>query len=212
MLAAELGFWPQVARRLQLARVALRTWVGGVLALAFPDYKSLAGYLERRTLVRLGRLHIRLHRIRSADATPFLHTHPFAYLSIILRGGYVEQTEAGFATYGRGSFLWRPSTLAHRLEAVQENTLTLFITWKRKDNQWALVRPAVLTATVAWRAHPVGVYVRELYGTRRYCKFEGYWYVACATPHEAWQASKPSIDQTTQPISALNQLQGAQHA
>lgn len=171
-----------------------------VLNRIFPDYKSLAGYLERRTLVRIGRLHIRLHRIRSADATPFLHSHPFAYLSIILRGGYTEQTEGGFREYGRGAALWRPSALHHRLESVLPDTLTLFCTWERRDRSWSLKRPAMISLTVPWIEHPPGVYRRKLYGRVRFCKFDEFWHTAANSEAEAAASTKPSIDQTTLPL------------
>lgn len=166
---------------------------------ALPDYKSLVGYMERRTLVHIGRLHIRLHRISSADATPFLHSHPFSYVSVLLRGGYTEETLQGTTRHRRGSVLWRSSSTHHRLASVDERTLTLFITWKRRDNAWSLVRPAVPAHCPEWFDHPVGVYVRVLYGKRRHCKFDGYWHTAADTPEAAWAATKPSIDQTTPP-------------
>jgi hypothetical protein len=175
--------------------------IPGVLSRLFPDYKSLAGYLERRTLLRIGRLHIRLHRIRSADKTPFLHSHPFAYVSIVLSGGYTEQTERGFTSHRAGAVLWRPSSLHHRLEAVRPGTLTLFITWARADNSWSLRRPTELSAGVPWVEYPCAVYRRMLYGRERFCKFDGFWHTACDTEAAAMTSTKPSIDQSTGPIS-----------
>lgn len=166
----------------------------------FPDYKSLAGYLERRTLIRVGRLHMRLHRILCADATPFLHSHPFSYLSIIFGGGYTEQTEAGFKSYTRGAWLWRPSTLHHRLEAVLPGTLTLFITWERKDRAWDLKRPAHSSPTVPWVEYTPGVYRRKLFGRVRFCKFDEFWHTAADSEAAALASTKPSIDQTTKPM------------
>src|SRR5574343_12593 len=52
---------------------------------------SIKGYLERLELLRLGNLSVRVHWIKDIDRTPFLHTHPFSYLSIITRGGYTEE-------------------------------------------------------------------------------------------------------------------------
>lgn len=174
-------------------------WGRRSLRRIFPDYKSLAGYLERTTLLRVGRLHVRIHRIRSADKTPFLHSHPFSYLSVILRGGYVEQTDAGYTEHRRGAMLWRPSSLHHRLELVQPDTLTLFVTWERKDKAWSLKRPAALSASVPWVDYPRGVYKRLLYGRERFCKFDEFWHIACDSEANAWAAVKPSIDQTTRP-------------
>lgn len=167
---------------------------------ALPDHKSLVGYMERRTLLHIGRLHIRLHRITSSDATPFLHSHPFSYVSLILRGGYTEETLKGTTHHRSGSILWRSSSTHHRLAAVDDRTLTLFITWKRKDNAWSLMRLAVPAHCPGWVDHPRGVYVRVLYGKQRHCKFDGFWHSAADTPEAAWASTKPSIDQTTRPL------------
>lgn len=184
-------------------KCAFRRLFGDLFARAMrtlPEHKSLVGYMERRTLMHIGRLHVRLHRISSADATPFLHSHPFSYVSIILRGGYTEQTQRGTARHGRGSILWRSSETQHRLASVDEQTLTLFITWQRHDNAWSLMRCPAPVHCPDWIDYPRGVYVRHLYGKRRHCKFDGFWYGAADTPESAWVAMKPSIDQTTPPI------------
>lgn len=181
-------------------------WLAQILAAsldralsALPDHKSLPGYMERRTLARIGRLHIRLHRISTCDATPFLHSHPFSYLSVILRGGYEEQTASGINRYGRGAILCRSSETHHRLASVDDGTMTLFITWKRRDNSWSLaLAPAPVTCE-QWIDWPRGVYVRVLYGERRLCKFDGFWHTAADTVEAAWESTKPSIDQTTPP-------------
>ena len=175
-----------------------------ILGRILPDHKSLKGYLHRRTILHIGRLHIRLHRILSADNTPFLHSHPFSYLSLILWGGYSEQVEISgesvYTTYGMGSCLLRPSSLHHRLEQVMPGTLTLFITWKRADNAWSLRQAAQPTASIPWVNFEPGVYLRRLYGKMRFCKFDTYWHVAGDTEEAAWQSARPSIDQSTPPL------------
>lgn len=61
----------------------------------FKKYSSISGYLERFTLFKIGKLHVRVHHILSADGTIYCHNHPFHYISIILKGGYVEQIIEG---------------------------------------------------------------------------------------------------------------------
>ena len=160
-------------------------------------YKHLAGYIERWTLFNKGRLHIRVQNILSEDKTPFLHTHPYAYLSIMLSGGYTEQLEDRKVVRKRWSFAFRSSKTFHRIDSVEPNTKTLFITWKTKSYDWKLKRVDV--KDTGWIEYPPGVYQRNLYGRMRYCKFDQYWYVACDTNEEAMQATKASIDQTTKP-------------
>lgn len=162
------------------------------------NYKSLKKYMERRTLLKLGRLHIRLHFIESDDATPFLHSHPFSYMSWILRGGYSEQTDKAVLTHRRWSLIVRGSRVPHRIYYVHPKTVTLFFAWARKDNHWGFVKPATVAGPApAWVALESGVYVRELYGRLRFCKFDSHWHVACDSPEQAKAATRPSIDQTT---------------
>ncbi|QBY56462.1 hypothetical protein [Cupriavidus oxalaticus] len=143
-----------------------------------------------------------MHRIQSKDLTPFLHTHPFAYASLILRGGYGEQTSQDIRWYGPGSLLLRRSDFAHRLARVEPGTLTLFITWKRKDNARQLRRPEIMDPDVPWVDYPAGVYQRRLYGRVRYCKFDQFWHTAADTVEAASASTKPSIDQKTKPLTS----------
>lgn len=49
-------------------------------------------YLFRRRLVQTPLTAVYLHDIEKADELPDLHSHPFPFVSIILRGGYTELT------------------------------------------------------------------------------------------------------------------------
>lgn len=77
---------------------------------------------------------IYLHRIMRDDDDRALHDHKSFNLSIILRGGYWEQTKRGIRWWKIGSFVFRSPWKAHRL-VVERNHLgepiecwTLFIT------------------------------------------------------------------------------------
>ncbi len=88
------------------------------------------------------------HILRSDDARAF-HDHPWAYLTIILKGGYWEVrpefSETGQICaesrtwHGPGSILRRPANSWHRLELPAGQTAwTLFITSK-KTNGWGFL-------------------------------------------------------------------------
>lgn len=165
----------------------------------FPDYKSLSGYLHRTTLLKVGRLHVRLHHIMSDDATPFMHTHPFSYVSLVLRGGYTEQLESKVGTYRRGSVLVRKHSDFHRLSDVDPKTVTLIFCWSVDGAGWNLRKSKKLHGTCSWQPpEHAGVYVRRLYGKDRFCLFDEFWRTAADSPEQALVATKPSIDQTTQ--------------
>lgn len=77
----------------------------------------------------------RVHEILRSDEAGVMHDHPWSYLTIILRGGYYEHTPDGVKWYGRGSVLWRPHGVRHRLELKDDQpATTLFITGTRQSH------------------------------------------------------------------------------
>ena len=167
--------------------------------ICFKPYISLKGYLERFTLFAFGRLHIRIHDIKSADQTPFTHTHPFHYCSIILSGGYVEWLNGKETLHKAGSMLFRRNTTHHRIQSVLQGTRTLFIAWGTPKYQWTFSEAPVASYGVL-EGIPKGVYKRTLSGVERYSKFDLYWHLSSDTIEGAWAQTKPSINQQTSGI------------
>lgn len=110
-------------------------------------WRNPAGWL----LQRLG-VAIRVHHILRSDDDRAFHDHPWSYLTIILRGGYVEVRpvfdKSGLYMgdsrkwYGPGSVLWRPAKSWHRLEVPAGQTAwTLFITGPYRQKWGFLVQP-----------------------------------------------------------------------
>lgn len=124
-------------------------------------YVSLKGYLERFTLFSFGRLHIRVHQIKSADQTPFAHSHPFHYCTVILSGGYVEWLNGKETLHKAGSVLFRRNTTEHRLQSVLEGTRTLFIAWGTPEYQWVFSKAPVASSDVSSGIRR-GIYLRPL--------------------------------------------------
>lgn len=102
-------------------------------------------YMIRWNLFECPLFSIKLHKIMVSDDA-CLHDHPWTFISIILKGGYVEESwthtnnsnnhvrRIGKKLYGPGSILFRPSYYAHRLDIYQP-AWTLVITF-RKTRQW----------------------------------------------------------------------------
>lgn len=83
--------------------------------------------MTRWTLIRCPLFSLKLHRFHRADPS-CLHDHPWPFVSLILAGGYYEQTEEGKRWYGAGSLLFRPATWRHRVvpkDGVEPLTLVL---------------------------------------------------------------------------------------
>lgn len=161
----------------------------------FKPYSSLKNYMNRFTLIHIGRLHIRIHTILSEDKTPFLHNHPFYYLSIILKGGYTEESEIGIKKFKKGSFIFRTPNFFHRLQHVSSPTHTLFITWIPKNSTWQ-IKPSKNSHN-EWIMYPSGIYLRNLSDSYKYAKFDKFWYKSENTIEEAIKSIHPSINQKT---------------
>ena len=105
-----------------------------------------------------------VHRIVAPDPGLDLHDHPWPFVSLILRGAYVEQYAdareaarlAAFAedparpagtgnrgrlrTWGRWSVHRLPLTIAHRIAVVEPHTWTLVLRG-RKSRSWGFYLP-----------------------------------------------------------------------
>lgn len=99
-------------------------------------------YLIRYSLFSTPWFAVKLHKIMLSD-DDCMHDHPWSFVSIILKGGYVEHTPKGKRLYGAGSILWRPVPSIHKLEIFQPAT-TLVITF-RKVRTWGFYTPTGFT-------------------------------------------------------------------
>lgn len=111
-------------------------------------YVHLPGYMMRYWIFPYGKLPfgiaVRVHQILRSDSDRHYHDHPFPYISIVLRGGYVEVTPCSlhnpctrcerFDLYGggmegcsdevrklrrAGSIAFRRADSWHRLELIE---------------------------------------------------------------------------------------------
>lgn len=164
-------------------------------------YGHLPGYLHRWRICGLGRVMVRLHRILDIDRTPFLHSHPFHYISLVLRGGYDERVlgqDGALKLVKRkaGSIVFRRAGQLHRIDAVQGQCTTLFFTWSlpggTMTQNWTLQRHAEVAAPVGYRDAPDGVYAVPD-GFRK--RFEGFWYALRASALDAQACTRVSIHQ-----------------
>ncbi|CAE6811362.1 hypothetical protein R69746_05635 [Paraburkholderia aspalathi] len=95
-------------------------------------------YLIRWWVIPRNRFfNIYLHRFMRSDDDRALHDHPWANLSILLRGMYAEHTIAAGGVNVRtvrqaGQWKFRPfGSAAHRLELIDGECWTIFVTGPR---------------------------------------------------------------------------------
>ena len=91
-------------------------------------------YILRLHLIKTPWFAICLHWINKPDAEPYLHDHPVSFLSIILKGGYVEERtkqehysapEIVLVQRNWYNYISANFTTRHRIISVKPNTLTL---------------------------------------------------------------------------------------
>lgn len=161
-------------------------------------YSHLPGYLHRFQLMKLDRFMIRRHHILDVDRTPFLHSHPFAYVSIVTSGGYTELVLENGKLVERKHTRWSviirsPKTL-HRITAVEPNTKTIFFVWK--TGTWSLERHPEVPTPPEYNDVPDGMYVFTG-GYRK--RLDGVWYTLQPSYKEAAASTTYSIHQNLRP-------------
>jgi len=109
-------------------------------------------YLERYYLLKnrlfAENINVVLHKIRTSDSDPWLHDHPWTFMTVILTGGYWEHTIHGKTWKGPGSVIFHHSKQLHKIEldpdkSDGQDTWTLFVMGPRQrkwgfqtDNGW----------------------------------------------------------------------------
>jgi len=99
-------------------------------------------YLLRWWLLPRNNLfNVYVHLFLRSDDDRALHTHPWANLSILLKGGYREHTLRGARDMRAGDWRLRwTGSIAHRIELTHGPCWTLFITGPRYQ-EWGFLCP-----------------------------------------------------------------------
>lgn len=75
-----------------------------------------------------------LHKFLRDDDDRALHDHPWASVSLLLKGKYTEVTTSGRVVYSAPSIRFRSSTFSHRVELNGGTAWTLFLTGRTVRN------------------------------------------------------------------------------
>lgn len=107
-------------------------------------------YLIRYRLIKTPWFGIYLHRILRSDDDRDLHDHPFSFLTLILKTGYVEQTPGGKKWKRPGSIIWHRAEDLHRLEIPEGKTTWTFFIRGPKRRSWGF---ATEDGWIDWRVY-----------------------------------------------------------
>lgn len=81
-----------------------------------------------RWLLNLGLFSIRLHLWLRSDDKRHMHDHPWSFVTLVLRGSYVDVSPAGRDQLRWGSVRYREATHRHYVEVPATGALTLLVT------------------------------------------------------------------------------------
>ncbi len=112
-------------------------------------------YLTRWTLFRLNlfgrKVRVAVHHFSRGDLDPDRHDHPWPFVSVILWGGYSEETAGGkLRRHGPGRVLVRKAGHAHRVVIAPGHTSWSLVFTGKKEREWGFHCPR---GWVPWRAY-----------------------------------------------------------
>lgn len=152
--------------------------------------------MHRWLVYKLGRLMVRVHHFLDVDRTPFHHTHPFHYISIVYWGGYTEEVvdERGIVwtkSWRAPAIIVRRQEVPHRIISLRGGCCrTLIFTWYT-GRTWHLRRIPNFTPEGYFNCKD-GMYMFSD-GFRK--RFNGRWYKLYPTINEARDTLVLSIHQ-----------------
>ena len=95
-----------------------------------------------------------LHNFLKDDDDRALHDHPWSFVSIILKGGYIERTEAGLNPRFAGSIAFRRAKHRHQVELFDDHQTqskkpcwTVIITGPKRRT-WGFLVPRAIRSLV----------------------------------------------------------------
>lgn len=105
-------------------------------------WKEIGEEFTRYVILKTPWFQILLHRLWSPNWHPSAHNHPWSFVTIILRGGYIERVPKGWSRWrGPGSLLYRPAEFAHNVATGGSVCWSLVITGPKR-RQWQFVDEA----------------------------------------------------------------------
>lgn len=99
-----------------------------------------SAYMTRYSLPRIGPLRLAVHVFHRSDADD-LHDHPWAFMSIVLWRGYIEQTDSGRKRKWPGMILFRKAEHRHRVELIDGKKSVTLVAFGKRWRDWGFWTP-----------------------------------------------------------------------
>lgn len=89
----------------------------------------------KRWVIDFGFFSIRLHHWLSSDDQRYLHDHPWWYISLVVKGSYIDRSDKGDTKRNPGSISYYPATHKHTVSVSSGGCWTILITG-REVRDW----------------------------------------------------------------------------
>lgn len=106
-----------------------------------PNRDGTQPYLIRFHLLALGAWRLKLHVFVQGDSDRCLHDHPWTFYTLILLGGYFEETDDATGNrirkwYGPGRLLHRPAEWKHRVILDNAKPCVTMVLMLKRRRAW----------------------------------------------------------------------------
>ena len=98
-------------------------------------WRDLGEEFTRFQLVKTPWFNIYLHQLSAPNWHPECHDHPWGFIAVLLRRGYVERVGTVDHVRRPGSILFRPATFAHNVITPKGTSWSLIFT-TAKSREW----------------------------------------------------------------------------
>lgn len=98
-------------------------------------------YLSRLMLVRTPWFGVYFHIIRRPDWSRCQHDHPWSFVTLILRGGYVEEVGGETFTRRPGYIGYRPRAFEHSITQLRNGPAYTLVLRGRNHEAWGFRTP-----------------------------------------------------------------------
>lgn len=110
-----------------------------ILRFVFPHkeigWEEIGEKFTRYTLLKTPWFRIYLHQLNAPAWHPDCHDHPWSFLAILLKRGYLERVGNQDFQRKPGSILWRPAEFAHNVITPYGTSWSVIIAGTKK-REW----------------------------------------------------------------------------
>ncbi len=116
------------------------------------DIESNRTYLTRFILFRTPWFGVQIHAIHLPDTGRALHNHPRAFVSVVLRGGYSEQTRTRFVMLRRAGSIHKMGIDGfHRIRRLLRSPTWTLVFVGRLQQEWGFYTPEGIVSLDRYR-------------------------------------------------------------